>query len=147
MSFVSPEDQPDQIWIGPVGPIPMHYDDDPRTASEREAWHTATGVAQALSSPQGLLEGMSHPDWRVRHEVVDRLVAKGRSDPRTLPALLGCLASDPSAAVRDKVGMAMTRFPDDDRVVPALRGALDDPDDDVRWSATYALTQLGFAPS
>ena len=38
----------------------------------------------------------------VRHESVDRLVARAHDDPRTLPALLDLAAHDPAWQVRDE---------------------------------------------
>lgn len=145
MSALPPEDRADEIWIGPVGPIPVHYDDDPRLADDRAAWSQATARAQAMHSADELLAGMVEGDWRVRHEVVDRLVARAAGDGRTVPALLRALAGDPAWQVRDKVAMRMTDF-SDDRVLRALLAARDDPHSEVQWSVQYALGQLEVDP-
>lgn len=138
-----PEDKPDEIWIGDVGPIPVHYEDDPRLAEDCAAWSTARAGAQALHSADELLGGIRDADWRVRHETVDRLVARAGDDPQTLPALFTVLQGDPQWQVRDAVAMAIERFGDDERVVIALHRALEDDHDDVRWSARFSLTQIG----
>jgi hypothetical protein len=70
-----PEDQPDVFWIGPVGPIPIGYEDDPGTKRRRAAWSVARKKAQALHSAEELLNGMRDPDWRVRHESIDRVLS------------------------------------------------------------------------
>jgi len=41
MDDLPPKDQPDVVWIGPVGPIPIHYEDDPRFEEERAQWSEA----------------------------------------------------------------------------------------------------------
>jgi hypothetical protein len=105
-----PEDRPDEFWIGEVGPIPIQYDDDPRLAEDRHAWSKATARAQAMHSADELLAGLVDPDWRVRYEVVDRLIAIARDDRRTLPALLKALVHDAAWQVRDAVALRMSDF-------------------------------------
>jgi HEAT repeat protein len=105
MDELPPEDQPDTIQIGPVGPIPVFHEDDPRLADDRAAWASARRKAQAMLSADELLDGLADPDWRVRHEVVDRLIARAREDPRTLPALLRAAMQDEAWQVRDAVTM------------------------------------------
>jgi hypothetical protein len=77
-----PEDQPDTFSIGPVGPIPIIHDDDPRFAEDRAAWSAARRKAQAMHSADELVRGIGDPEWRVRHEVVDRLIARASDDSR-----------------------------------------------------------------
>lgn len=50
------------------------------------------------------------------------------------------------ASVRDAVAMALAWVPGDERVVHALTAALMDEDEEVRWSANFALTQLCVDP-
>jgi hypothetical protein len=88
MANLPPEDQPDTVSIGPVEGIPVHYEDDPRLEAEHRRWSVARRKAQAMHGVDELLRGLHDDDWRVRHEVVDRLVARGKDDPRTLPELL-----------------------------------------------------------
>ena len=92
-----------------------------------------------MHTTDALLDGLSNENWRVRHGVVDRLVARGKADPRTLPALI-VAAGDPESAVRDAVIMRLGEF-DDPRAHAAITRALGDPDDEVRWSAEYRLGQ------
>jgi len=73
---LQPEDQPERIEIGEVGPIPIIDDDDPRFEAERAAWLAATSKAQGLHSAEELLARVRDPDWRVRFGSVDRLVAR-----------------------------------------------------------------------
>lgn len=136
-----PEDQPDTIDIGPVKGIPIIHDDDPRFERERAEWSAARKRAQAMVCPDELLVGLQDTDWRVRHEVVDRVIARARTDPRTLPALLLALANDPAWEVRDAIAIRLHEF-DREVVVPALERALDDPEEEVRWSARYSLEQI-----
>jgi HEAT repeat protein len=81
---------------------------------------------------------MSDPDWRVRHETVDRLIARGRDDDRTLPVLLNAATTDEAWQVRDAVVMRLHEF-DRDAVLLVLRGAENDEVGDVRWSARYVV--------
>ncbi len=137
-----PEDQPDVIYVGPVGPIPVFHDDDPRLEEDRTAWSMARAVAQALHSVDDLLIGLTDQDWRVRHEVVDRLIARGGSDPRTVPALVIAVERDDSWQVRDAVVMRLHEF-DPATVRPVLLRALEDDHEEVRQSARHSLAQLG----
>jgi HEAT repeat protein len=146
MNDLPPEDQPDVVWIGPVGPIPIHYEDDPRFDDERAAWSKAREKAQALHSAEELLEGVTDDDWMVRFEAVDRLAARWHNDRRTLPALLQLAEHDPVWQVRGKGMMRLVDF-DRDAVVPIARRGLTDPSADVRWSANFVLFQFGLSRS
>jgi hypothetical protein len=137
------DDQPDTIDVGPVLGIPVHYEDAPRLAEERAAWSSARAKAQAKHAPDELLVGLDDPDWRVRHEVIDRLAVRAESDPRTPHGLIRVLATDPSWEVRSKAAMAIQRFPGPDAVT-ALRAACQDPHEDVRESAEFSLNQIDF---
>ena len=110
--------------------------------TDQAAWHEPRARAQAMLSAEELLAGLVDSDWRCRHEVVDRLVARWRRDSRTVPALLDALANDPVWQVREAVAMGLTGFDPVD-VVDALHEAESDQHADVRWSARYSLTQLG----
>jgi HEAT repeat protein len=146
MNEVPPEDQPDVVWVGPVGPIPIHYEGDPRFEDERVAWSEARRRAQALHSAEELLEGVTDDDWRVRFESVDRLAARWHDDERTLPALLVLTEHDPVWQVRDRGMMRLLDF-DRGAVVPTARRGLNDPSADVRWSANFVLFQFGLSGS
>ena len=107
MNDLPPEDLPDEITIGPVGPIPIIDDDDPRFEAERSAWSSARTRAQALHSVEELLDGLADDDWRVRFESISRLIARWRNDART-PLAVGRIAEhDPVWQVRAR---AMTRL-------------------------------------
>jgi HEAT repeat protein len=54
--------------------------------------------------------------------------------------------TDPAWQVRDAIAMTLYKFPPAD-VETALHEAENDIHPDVRWSAQYALTQLGLDPS
>lgn len=145
MNGLPPEDQPDVVWIGPVGPIPIQYEDDPRFEEEREAWSKARKKAQALHSADELLQGVADQDWRVRYESIDRLAVR-HDDPRTLPALLKLAERDPISEVRSRGMMRLVDF-DLDAVAPIARRGLEDPSADVRWSANFVLFQFGLSNS
>jgi HEAT repeat protein len=140
-----PEDQPDTIDIGPIKGVPIFHEDDPRLTEERAARAAATRKAQALHSADELISGMADPDWRVRLETVDRLIARARHDERTLPTLLRAATADDAWQVRDAVVIRLNEF-DVDPVLPVLRDATNDAVADVRWSARYALFQMGLGP-
>jgi hypothetical protein len=139
-----PKDQPDVIWIGPVGPIPIQYADDPRFDDERAAWSKATKSAQAFHSADQLLQGVTDEDWRVRFQSIDRLKARWHDDPRTLPTLLDLAEHDPIWQVRDRATMVLIYF-DRDVVAPIVRRLLADECADVRWWANYVLSQFGLS--
>jgi HEAT repeat protein len=126
------------IWIGPVGPIPVSDEKTPpRLAAEAGAVR-----AQKLTTVDEHLDALrSDPDEWTRCEVVARLEARGRDDARTVPALVDALANDLSAFVRDAAAMALGGFVEDDRIADALAGALADEDAEVRWSAAYELAR------
>jgi HEAT repeat protein len=146
MNELPPEDQPDVDWIGPVGPIPIHYEDDPRFEEERAAWSDARKKAQALHSAEELLGGVIDDNWRVRYESIDRLAARWHDDPRTLPALLELAEHDSVWQIRSSATMLLVDF-DPDAVVPVARRGLSDPGADVRWSANFVLFQFGVSKS
>jgi HEAT repeat protein len=146
MNELPPEDQPDVVCLGPVGPIPIHYEDDPRFEEERAAWSHARRKAQALHSAEKLLEGVVDDDWRIRFESIDRLAARWHDDPRTLPALLDVAEHDSVWQVRSSATMRLVDF-DPDAVVAVARRGLSDPSDDVRWSANFVLFQFGLSKS
>jgi HEAT repeat protein len=140
-----PEDQPDTIRVGSVHEIPIIHEDDPRFEAERAAWSSATSIAQGLHSPDELLQGLRSEDWMVRHESVDRLIARGGHDERTLSTLLDAVVADPVWQVRNKIAIRLHEFPGV-TTVAVLREALDDEQAEVRWSAGFSLFQLGIDP-
>jgi hypothetical protein len=136
------QDGPDELRTGPIV-IPIIEDDDPRFTEERAHWSSARATAQALHTWNELSQGLSNQDWRVRHECTERIAARWRNDPRTLPVILKAALEDPAPEVRDTAVMRLTDFPADD-VRATLERAASDPDPDVRWAANYCLAQHGF---
>jgi hypothetical protein len=136
----------DLICIGPVGPIHIRDENDPEFIAEQAAWHEPRARAQAMVPVEDHLSGLADPNWRCRHEVIDRLVARGKNDARTLPALLNALNTNSAWQVRDCIAMTLHQFRGAD-VEPALREAEKDRHPEVHWSARYSLTQLGLDPS
>ncbi|MFC5503193.1 HEAT repeat domain-containing protein [Lysinimonas soli] len=136
-----PDDEPpDEIYIGPVGPIPIRDVDPVGQTQDRDD----AAVADALHSAEELQSGMHHERAGVRHRVVDRLVARGFDHPNTIPTLLAVLANDPDPMPRFMVAMVLYKFGPDERIVQALIVAMkNDPDHDVRAEAMYSLDQLG----
>jgi HEAT repeat protein len=126
-----PEDQPDTIDVGPIRGIPIIEDDDPRFEEDRKAWSLARADAQSRHSADELLVGLEAESWRVRYEVIDRLVARAKDDPRTLPALESRASNDDVWQVRDKALDRLIDF-DDPSVITVLKAALDDIHPDVR---------------
>ncbi|WP_130440558.1 HEAT repeat domain-containing protein [Kribbella rubisoli] len=135
-------DGPDEIRIGPIV-VPIIEDDDPWVAEDRALWSAANATARAMHTWEELRRGMSHEDWRVRHESVVRISARWRNDPRTLPAILQMAVEDPIPAARDSAVMCLTDYPAES-VRGTLERAAHDPDAEVRWSANYCLAQHGF---
>jgi HEAT repeat protein len=95
-----------------------------------------------MHTPEQLLVGLVDDDWRVRHQVVDRLAVRAEADDRIVPALVAALRDDPAWKVRDAVAMRLHEF-DSDQVIDALRRALHDSHPEVRSSASFSLAQLG----
>ena len=137
-----PDDRPDEISIGPIGGIQIIDENDPRWDLHRAAWSAAMKKAQALHSADELLSGVTDTDWRVRHESIDRLVARWKDDPRTLAAIIERAIHDEHWEVRDAAVMKFVEFDPGDVAGPA-RAALRDEHEDVRWSARYVLWQTG----
>jgi hypothetical protein len=140
---LSAKDRP-HINIAAIG-IEIVRDDDPAVAEDRAAWSSARRTAQALHLAHELLWGLRHPNWRVRHESVARLVARCRDDGRTLPALLHAAVHDRSWQVPDAVIWGLMEFATG-AVLPVLQAAAHDLHEEVRWSAQFALFQKGLGP-
>jgi HEAT repeat protein len=95
-----------------------------------------------MHSVEELRRGLHDDDWRVRHEVVDRLVARGADEPGTLPELLMVARKDTFWQVRSAALMRLSEF-DPKNVLPVLHEAANDPHQEVRWAARFSLNQLG----
>jgi hypothetical protein len=138
MVNLPPEDRPDTIDVGAVIGISIQHEDDPRLEDERQTWSIATRRGQATHSADELLVGLCDDGCRVRHEVIDRLVARAGDDERTLPALLDAAVKDSSWQGRDADVMSLRKF-EADLGNPVLRLAEKDPQPEMRWSASFAL--------
>jgi HEAT repeats len=137
------EDRARTTAVAPIDGVPAPAEDDLGRADETSAWSAATRLAQALHSADELLWGLRHHDWHVRHQSVDRLIARGQRDGRTLPALLEAAVRDRAGEVRRAVVMRLSDL-DPAAVLPVLQAAAHDCDRSVRWAARLALFQKGF---
>ena|SRR6266568_7518373 len=126
-----------QLWIGPIGPIPVIADGDPR----RDASRKASRIAQAATTCDELVALVqANPDPLVRMEAVPRLKARFPTSDASRAALVGALR-DPDDGVRCEAICAVA-----DLAVPGagdlIAAALNDREADVRFFAAIALQQL-----
>jgi hypothetical protein len=126
------------FFIGPIGPIPIVSEDDPR----RVASNAAARVAQAAVDRDDLIAlVLNHPDAIVRMEAVPRLKARFPNDIGAHDALMHAVI-DGDEAVRCAAVYAVA-----DLALPLagdlLATALNDTDADVRYFAAMGLQQLG----
>lgn len=123
---------------------------------------------------QAWVQGLGDPDWRVRREAIDAVVAHVSGDPQTIDALvdaalqgenvglrnaaleaLGRLGQQASAALRERLRATIggeRKFliealgdSADPQAVPDLVGLCDDPDPNVAAAAVDALARIGGA--
>jgi HEAT repeat protein len=133
-------DKPDEVWIGPVGPVPIVRNDN----SRRLAANAASSIAQAAIGRDDLIAlVLDHPDPLVRMEAVPCLKARFPSDSRTQDALMNAV-TDVDESVRCEAISAIA-----DLALPLagdlLAAALQDAEPDVRFFAALGLQQLGDA--
>jgi hypothetical protein len=130
-----------ELHIGPIGPIPIVSHVDPAVEAQGRA---DAAVADSFHTAEELQAGMYHERAGVRCRVVDRLIARGRGHPNTIPTLLDVLKNDPDPDPRFMVAMGLYQFGADSRIVDALVESMrNDPDGDVRDNAMFSLDQLG----
>jgi HEAT repeat protein len=134
------DDKPDNIWIGPIGPIPVGREDDPH----RRPAMAASRIAQAAIECEDLVAVvLNNPDSLVRLEAVPRLKARFPDDPRAQEALTEAVA-DVDESVRCAAISAIA-----DLSLPVagdlLAAALRDAEPDVRFFAALGLQKLGDA--
>jgi HEAT repeat protein len=134
---MSNDDDDKVVWIGPIGPIPVMKDDDPRRAALRES----DRIAQAAVDCRDLVElVLQHPDPIVRLGAVPRLKARFPNDASAQKALVNAIG-DVDEAVRCAAISAVT-----DLALPEagdlLVVALSDPEPDVRFFAAIGLQAL-----
>ena len=135
---------PDEICIGPVGPIAVR-EIDAVAAAQRRA---DAAVADALHTPTDLQAGMYHDRPQVRMRVIDRLIARGSEHPRTVATFIDVLQHDPDADVRYLVAGRMYAFADSDEMIAQLfRTMSEDADPEVKAEALFSLDQLGLLDS
>jgi HEAT repeat protein len=128
----------DELWIGPVGPIPVSDVVTP----ERQAWIEAGRIAQAAHSLNDLARLVaSHPDYRVRYEAIPRLKARFRDERLTLD-VLAAASREPEAAVRDAAVMALGDLHSKE-AADHVADRLTDQDFEVRLTAAQTLAHLG----
>jgi len=90
-----------------------------------------------------LLDALELPDRGAMRRACDEIAAHLKQDPELRAAVLERLRSG-SRRGRFAAAWAMARVERPSlRLLPALLGALDDPDGDVRWSAVQLLVDLG----
>jgi len=128
---------PTEVWIGPIGPIPVRSDEDGLFASRRGALR----VAQAATTCDELVALVrNHPNPLVRMEAVPRLKARF-PDSEVARSTLERAVSDRDDGVRcEAIGaVADLAFPG---AGDLLAAALNDPEPDVRYFAAIGLQQL-----
>ena len=131
------KDDVESIWIGPIGPLPVLADDDPKLMARRESLR----IAQAAIECVDLIElVLRHPDPIVRMEAVPRLKARFPNDTSSQHALIRAL-KDQDEGVRCEAISAVAAL-----AVPGagdlLAEALSDPEPDVRFFAAIGLQTL-----
>jgi hypothetical protein len=125
------------FFVGPIGPIPIVSDDDPRRAAAR----AASRVAQAAVDCDDLVAlVLKHTDAMVRMEAVPRLKARFPNDTDAQEALMHAVTDDDDAvrcaAVSAVADLALPLAGD------LLATALNDTEPDVRFFAALGLQQL-----
>ena len=132
------DDKPNDIWIGPIGPIKVVRDDN----AQRLPANAASRIAQTAVECDDLVALVcDHSDPLVRMEAVPRLKARFPSDSRAQTALVNAVI-DVDESVRCVAISAIA-----DLALPIagdlLAAALQDPKPDVRFFAAIGLEQLG----
>ncbi len=89
----------------------------------------------------GLIRALSNRDPAVQYEAVEALGNIG--DPAATEALMGALTGDQYSGIRWKAAEALGKI--GAPAVPALIGALKNPDEDIRWKAAIVLGEIGDA--
>jgi HEAT repeat protein len=134
------DEKRDDLVVGPIGPIPIVSQDDPRRVAAR----AASRVAQAAVDCDDLIAlALNHPDALVRMEAVPRLKARFPDDRGAQEALMRAVRDDDDAvrcaAVSAVADLALPLAGD------LLATALNDSEPDVRFFAAIGLQQLGDA--
>ena len=131
------KDDVESIWIGPIGPLPVLADDDPKLMARRESLR----IAQAAIECVDLIElVLRHPDPIVRMEAVPRLKARFPNDASSQQALIRAL-KDQDEGVRCEAISAVAAL-----AMPGagdlLADALSDPEPVVRFFAAIGLQTM-----
>lgn len=141
-------DEPDVMWVGPIGPIAVFHDDDPRLQQRFASKRAAEARAKAIPDLDSLFEALSDTDAYLRQFCAHEISRRGRDDGRYVPRLLQLLRDDPDGGVRIKAAFALCNVDPGAQAIEALRhSAASDDNEGVRWSARFALFQLGEGPN
>jgi HEAT repeat protein len=131
------KDEAKPLSIGPIGPIPVVPEDDPRLKARREASRLAQSAIECVDLVELVLH---YPDPVVRMEAVPRLKARYPKDPSAHDALIDAVG-DADEGVRCEAISAVA-----DLALPGagdlLAAALSDPARDVRFFAAIGLQAL-----
>jgi hypothetical protein len=114
------------------------WPDDEALVEVRRDWAEAADRVRAMKGPDELLAALREPDGRVRRWAARRLATEAPSDPRTIPALIDALGTDPAWQVREGIAQYLGDF-DAGSAQAAFREACSDEDDDVRDAAAEVL--------
>ena len=96
-----------------------------------------------MSEPDTLFERLASPSHRVKHAACDEALSRLRADPSFREPLRALLGSPNPHARFSAVWVLFQAERPTLRLLPALLGALELPDGDLRWQAAQMLTALG----
>jgi transposase len=141
-------DRADVMWVGPIGPIPIFHDDDPRIQDQLASTRSAEARAAALPTLDSLFACLGDPDGDFRKACTNEISRRGREDHRYVPELLYLLQHDPASGVRIAAAFALCDVSPGAAAIAALhQSASEDSNKQVRWSARLALFQLDEGPN
>ncbi len=87
-----------------------------------------------------LFTEISGNDPGIRFAAAETIADFAGEDPRTVPALLSLLESDPEEGIRERAALGLAPWAGTGQVRDALQNAASaDEDLDVRWAARYAI--------
>lgn len=128
------------------GPISVFHDDDPRLQERFASKRAAEARAKAIPDLDSLFEALSDSDAYLRQFCANEISRRGQIDGRYVPRLMQLLRDDPAGGVRIEAAFAMCNVSPGAQAIEVLRNsAASDDNERVRWSARFALFQLGEA--